>query len=165
MNRAWFEVLLWSLAAAAGVGAVVGWRSGLPPAGDAFTAAQTAPREMIALDSILLADAARATVAGDLFRLERKPADVAFERTVEGLHVPPPPPVAEPQQPVLVLSGVIGGPPWEALLDGVPGRTGSVLVRSGDVFGTLTIASVGRDTVVVRGMDTTWVLTLKRSWQ
>jgi hypothetical protein len=74
---------------------------------------------------------------------------------------PPPPP---PQRPPLAVSGIVG-PPWVALLDGVPGRDAPVLVRAGDRVGELRVTQVRRDGVVVVGMDTTWWLSLKRIGQ
>jgi hypothetical protein len=37
-------------------------------------------------------------------------------------------------------------------------------VRRGDSLGTLIVRAVGRDTVTINGADTTWRLTVKRSW-
>jgi hypothetical protein len=67
-----------------------------------------------------------------------------------------------PPKPRLVLRGILGGPPWDALIEGIPGREGSAVVRTGDKLAGLLIRSVRRDTVVVRGADTTWKLTMGR---
>jgi hypothetical protein len=67
-------------------------------------------------------------------------------------------------KPRLILRGVLGGPPWDAIIEGIPGRDGSVVVRAGESVGGITVRSVGRDTVRVRGLDTTWTLTLARTW-
>jgi hypothetical protein len=37
-------------------------------------------------------------------------------------------------------------------------------VRQGDTLAGLTLRRVSRDTVLVRGMDTIWTLTVKRTW-
>jgi hypothetical protein len=63
-----------------------------------------------------------------------------------------------------VLRGIIGGPPWSAILEGIPGREGSVVLRRGDTIAALRVRAVRRDTVVVEGADTTWRLTVKRTW-
>jgi hypothetical protein len=63
-----------------------------------------------------------------------------------------------------VLRGIVGGPPWDAMIDGIPGRQGSVLVRRGDTLGGLTVSAINRDTVTIHGSDTTWRLFIKRSW-
>jgi hypothetical protein len=108
-----------------------------------------------------LAAAAELLVARDPFRLERRPAAVAYDPAKE--NAPPPPP--RPPRPTLVVTGIIGGPPWEALLEGIPGREGSVLVRRGDTLAGLRVRAVGRDSVRIVGMDTAWMLTVRRAWQ
>ena len=100
----------------------------------------------------------------DPFRTDHRPAAVPFRADQDGSaeQAPPPP---KPSKPHLTLSGIIGGPPWSAILDSVPGREGSVLVRKGDTLGELRVRSVGRDTVIVQGADTVWRLIVKRPWQ
>jgi hypothetical protein len=62
-----------------------------------------------------------------------------------------------------VLRGLVGGPPWNAILDGVPGHDGGFVVRAGDSVAGLKIRSVRRDGATIRGMDTTWILRLGRA--
>lgn len=109
---------------------------------------------------VLLA-ASEGLVARDPFRLERRPSAVPYNPALGTV----PSPAPRPPRPTLAVTGILGGPPWEALLEGVPGRQGSVLVRRGDTLGGLHIRSVTKDTVWIRGMDTTWVLSLRRVWQ
>jgi hypothetical protein len=97
----------------------------------------------------------------DPFRLERRPADVAYRPELEG--APPPPP--GPPKPALALQGILGGPPWEAIVEGLPGREGGVVVRVGDRAGALLVRRVTRDTVVIAGLDTTWTLTMRSAWR
>jgi hypothetical protein len=99
----------------------------------------------------------------DPFRLERHPSPLAYKPELEGAPPAPPPPKAP--RPPLVLAGILGGPPWEALIEGLPDKTGSVVVHAGDVFGDLKVRSVTRDSVIIRGADTTWRLGIKGSWQ
>jgi hypothetical protein len=120
-----------------------------------------APRSPRAESPKVLAAAAELLVARDPFRLERRPAAVPYSPAME--NAPPPPP--RPPRPTLVVTGIIGGPPWEALLEGIPGRQGSVLVRRGDTLAGLHVRAVGRDSVRIVGMDTTWMLTVRRGWQ
>jgi hypothetical protein len=75
------------------------------------------------------------------------------------------PPPMLPPKPALRLRGILGGPPWDVLIEGVPGREGAVVARVGQTLGGVTIRAVHRDTVIVRGMDTTWKLTIVNSWQ
>jgi hypothetical protein len=51
-----------------------------------------------------------------------------------------------------------------ALLDGVPGKSGSVLVHAGDTLAGLRVRSLGPNGITITGFDTTWKLTLKKPW-
>ena len=142
--------------------AVVGWHGGSSLSSDADRSARGAigrSREAPAsAGSGVLATLATRIVARDPFRLERKPSSVAFGAT------PPAAVAVDPShRPHLLLSGVFG-PPWQAVLEGIPGREGSVVARVGDVFGELRVKSIRRDTVVVQGADTTWKLTVRKVW-
>ena len=97
--------------------------------------------------------------AGDPFRLERRPATVRYGAQPEAN----PSPVGT--RPALVLKGIIGGPPWEALLEGLPDRQGIVIAHRGDRFATLRIRAVSATGVTVEGADTTWHLTIRKTWQ
>lgn len=99
-------------------------------------------------------------VEADIFRLTRRPSPVAFGTAGEG----GPPPTPTPPKPPLALAGVVGGPPWIGLLDGVPGRDQSVLVHAGDTVGGLRVRTVTRNRVVIAGFDTTWQLTVREPW-
>jgi hypothetical protein len=123
--------------------------------------AEPAPPPLRAETPKVLAAAAELLVARDPFRLERRPAGVAYNSATENTPVPPP----RPPRPALVVTGIIGGPPWEAVLEGIPGRQGSVLVRRGDTLAGLRVRAIGKDSVRIVGMDTTWILTVRRAWQ
>jgi hypothetical protein len=113
-----------------------------------------------------LDSAARVVASSDPFRLERAPSSVPYSAAQEGAPVAPPPP--EPPKPKLALVGIVGGPPrtpWVALLDGVPGRDGSVLVHAGDTIAGLRVRNLGPRGITITGLDTTWKLTLERPWQ
>jgi hypothetical protein len=157
------DLLLWIATCALAALAAIGWRRGVPEAPVSRHVLLTAPRALRHIDPDSLSAAASAVAAGDPFRLDRHPATVAYRPELDG--TPPPSPPPKPPHPVLALAGIVGGPPWEALLSGVPGRDGTVLVRKGDTLGDLKVRAVGRDTVVVQGADTTWKLTLVRPWQ
>ncbi|MGH7720461.1 MAG: hypothetical protein ACREON_16645 [Gemmatimonadaceae bacterium] len=121
------------------------------------------PLELQQPDADTLESAALAVVESDPFRLERRPASAIYRPELEGapLEALPPPP---PPKPMLTLGGVAGGPPWEAVVDGIPGREGPVVVRAGQALGDFRVRSVGRDTVVIQGADTVWRLTLRKPW-
>ena len=70
-------------------------------------------------------------------------------------------PPAPPFRPVLSLKGIVGGPPWQAIIDGIPGQPPGTVVRSGSSFDRLQVRDVMRDTVIVQLPDTVLVLTLK----
>jgi len=151
------------LTAIAAVLAVAGWR---------YEARNVDARRLLSLRGVTEArrmngdslHAAATSVADhDPFRVDHQPSSVAYRPALEG--VAPPPPVPKPPKPRLLLAGIIGGPPWEALLDSVPGRDGSVLVRKGDTLGGLRVRSIGRDTVIVQGVDSTWRLIVRQPWQ
>lgn len=109
----------------------------------------------------LLAAAARVAEA-DPFRLDRRPADVPFGTPAASVTQPAPAPnVAKPSP---LLSGIVGGPPWVALLDGIPGHDGSVMLRVGDTLGGITVRAVTASTATISGFDTTWKLSVKQPW-
>jgi hypothetical protein len=68
--------------------------------------------------------------------------------------------VAPTARPTLILTGIVGGPPWTAIIDGLPGQTAGTLAREGSTFDKLVVRTVTPASVVVQGPDTTWRLTL-----
>jgi hypothetical protein len=161
MKKAVLERGLWGATAVAAIIAAVGVRAARATLATSARPILTAAAEPRHLDADSIAQAVAYVVANDPFRLSRHPASAAYSPALEGLA---PPPVARPPRPNLVLRGIVGGPPWSAILDGVPGRDGNVIMRRGDSLGTIVVRAVGRDTVIIKGADTTWRLTVKRSW-
>ncbi|GJG89825.1 hypothetical protein tb265_50060 [Gemmatimonadetes bacterium T265] len=157
------EALLWSGALGGAALAVVGWRAPMPappfPIGMTQVtrrSAAPAPRSPLVLTS-----AAALLAAYDPFRLTHQPALVAY-----GAPDPPPRVWAAPSgglpstRPHLVVQGFVGGrSEWAAVLGGVPGREGGVLVRAGDTLAGLRVRRITRDTLVVAAPDTAWHLT------
>jgi hypothetical protein len=135
----------------------IGWYASAP--GGSSTARSTigtaSPVGATPADSITTA--ANRVAETDPFRLDRRPASVAYRPDLEDMAPPPKPPKPRP-----VLDGIVGG---AALLDGIPGQSGTAILHAGDTIGGLRIRRVGRDTVVVTGADTTWRLTLRQAWQ
>lgn len=163
MTRRLVDWGLWLTAAACvGVGALEWWNVHAGSSIDAPPAlATTAPAARLSPDS--LAAAAERVAKTDPFRMERTPARVAYTPKLE--NAPAVPPIPAPPRPPLAVAGIIGGPPWAALLDGVPGRSGSVVVHAGDTLGGLRVRVVRAALVIVSGADTTWRLTLKQPWK
>jgi hypothetical protein len=123
-------------------------------------AAPPAPVEEDSLESL-----AATITDGNVFRLARRPTAAAFavrdgRQTVSATPTPPAPPKA-----ALILKAIIGGPPWQGVLEGVPGRDGATVVRSGDKIDRFTVRSISRDTVLIQSPDSTYRLTLKRQWE
>lgn len=164
------EALLWTLALAFALLGWQRWRGAEPTAVAPPGALEAVPPEPRRLPREALAAAGRTVAGGNPFRLDRVPAPIGFRQPgapgFPGMpgepppYAPPPPP-----RPQLAVSGIVG-PPWQALLEGVPGREGSaVAVKRGDVLGELRIREVTRTTVVVSSPDTTWRLTVRKGWQ
>lgn len=110
---------------------------------------------MVLFDADSLADAIDFVRDRDLFR---SPTPAAGGTPLSSSHSSVPPRLAGPP---LLLRGLTGGPPWQVVLEGVPGRSGNLVLRSGDEIGGLNIRAVVHDTVIIRGADTTWRLTIK----
>ncbi|MGH7532707.1 MAG: hypothetical protein ACREL4_05390 [Gemmatimonadales bacterium] len=94
------------------------------------------------------------------FRLARHPAEASYQIGQPGVQSDAPPST----KPALVLSGIITGHHPAALLDGVPGHDGSVLLQFGDTVAGLRLRRVDAASVVITGMDTTWTLTVRQAW-
>jgi hypothetical protein len=124
------------------------------PARHSTLASSTASMDDVSMyDQTTLTRAADSVIANDAFRTERRPARIAF-----GM-----PPVTagestRPPRPQLTLGGIIGGPPWRAIVNGIPNHNGGTIVAPGDTLGGLRIRSIRRDVVVVQGQDTIWTL-------
>lgn len=102
---------------------------------------------------------AGAAAAGNPFRFDHRPASVRYGTA------PAPDSVPAVQRPTLTLLGTIGGPPWQAIVAGFPGRAGSVVLRSGQDIDGFRVQSITRDGARITGMDTAWSLTVRRAWQ
>jgi hypothetical protein len=168
MNRRTMERLLWGLALAVLLLGWQRWRRAEPVAAAPAGALDAVPPEPRRVPGPRLAAAGRTVMGGNAFRLERAPAPLGFNRPLDGgMMMPPEPPPyvpPPPPRPQLAVSGIVG-PPWQALLEGVPGREGAVIIKRGDVLGDLRIRDVTRTTVTVSAPDTTWRLTVRKGWQ
>lgn len=102
-------------------------------------------------DSLMLA--ASAITDGNLFRTNRGTSDPSS--------APVPPAGAVMPKPQLVLRGLVGGPPWEVLVEGLPGREGTTVLRMGQEVSGVTATSVRRGRAILRGYDTVWALTFR----
>lgn len=101
-------------------------------------------------------------VDNDPFRIDRKPADVAYGVTADSIANRALAAAAAPR-PSLVLVGIVG-PPWRALVDGIPGHDGSMVLGAGQSVAGLRVRDVTATAATISGTDTTWHLTVKRTW-
>jgi hypothetical protein len=154
MNTRVVERALWSGTALSAASAVWIWFCQRPPAVRArdFSIMSAPPPSAFTAKSLMTAvdDA----VSDDLFRPERTAPQPARDST----------PVTAVQQaplrPKFVLRGLIGGPPWDVIIDGLPGRPAGTVVRDGETVAGFSIQVTGQSAVRVHGADTTWVLVL-----
>lgn len=113
-------------------------------------------------DSQSIRSAAAALRNRNPFRIERSPTAVRFGSPP--VVVPPPIPDPTPPRPQPVLAGIVGGPPWLAVIEGIPGREAGVLLAEGEEVGGVRLERLRGDTAVLSSQDTTWVLVPKRLW-
>lgn len=111
----------------------------------------------IEIEGDALAQAAIELAERNPFRLSNQPSRVRHGEDPVAVAS-----VAERYRPHLHLSAIVGGPPWTALLAGVPGTSGVTLIRAGDTVDSVHVESIVTGRVVLRGPDTTWVLTIER---
>jgi hypothetical protein len=149
---------LGALALLLGLAAALRWHSAASMTVTTVPVVSRAPRESVRIDPDSLDEFVQTTHENDPFRLSNSPATVPFNARGD---IAAPAANAQPR-PQLVVTGIVGGPPWQAILDGLPGQPAGTIVRAGGTFDKLTVRSITRDTVVVQAPDTTWRLTLSR---
>jgi hypothetical protein len=166
VTRRRIELLLWVLAGAAASFGWVRWRrTDLRASAPRSAVFAAAPAVAGPPPADAMREAVQVITANDVFRLDRSPAPLAFSTQPGGFAGGMPPPPPPPRfRPPLAVSGIVG-PPWQAFLEGVPERGGSVVVQRGDTLAGLRVRSIGPDLVVVQGADTTWRLTPRKPWQ
>jgi hypothetical protein len=108
-------------------------------------------------DSVL-EEAEDLAVTNDPFRLSNTAADMRYDPASEGLPGVSRPYVPPPVRPSFALKAIVGGPPWHAVVDGIPNQPPGTVIRQGAQFEKLTVRAVTRDSVIIQGPDTAWVL-------
>lgn len=153
------EGLLWCSALLAGALGAIRWHdAGRGEVNDGARGFTPVLALMRAPDSAIH-DAATQLDTDDPFRTAHRPADIPYRGDASGAPAPPPPPL-----PVLIVEGIVGGPPWRAVLEGIPGHQSPTVVEAGQVIAQLRIRRITRDSVVVSSADTTWRLAVRRAW-
>jgi len=149
------------LAAVGAAGSIAAWATVIPePPIEERLAEAGAPAPAPADTAALRTFATRLRTRNP-FRLDRKPAEVLYNPWEPVVAAPPAPP---PVRPPLALAGLVGGPPWNALIEGIPGRESGVLLQLGDSMNGVRFVALRGDTVVLAAFDTTWSLTARRAW-
>ena len=162
MKSALWNWLLWGLAAACWLTLVVRARSlGSATASIQSPMPNLGPAPVIR-DRILVGDsvlsAAEYIAAHDPFRIAHEPSLVAY-----GAPAAVAPPIVT--RPALSLVGIVGGGTrWAAIVGGVPGHEGHLVLQAGDSVSGLRVSRVTAGNAVVHGRDTTWVLRLGNPW-
>lgn len=99
-------------------------------------------------------------VSRDPFRPDRHPAPVAFSPApAEASDVE-----SQPPKPSLLVSGIVWSSEPSAVVEGLPGVEGGKLMRPGETANGITLRRMTRDHVVLSGLDTTWVLFMRKPW-
>lgn len=142
-----------------GIGATA-WvsRKGMraPPAsGEHEATDQSQPPESEDLDS-----AVDEIVTSDPFRLDH--AAPPLVSTQPSLVIPTPAPSIPARPATPILTALLGGPPWRAVLEGVAGSDVPVVVSGGMRVGPFVVVTVGPIGVQLTAGDTTWNLRLRR---
>lgn len=156
MIRRWLERGAWAVTAVLG-GVGILSRPSLLEEEESAGGPPTAPgTESQAVDSIPAWSGL--IIGGNPFRLSRRPPQRRHG-------APAPDTVSGPEAPAiqLVLLGVAGGPPWQAVITGFPELPGSRVVRPGERVGAYSVIRIVRDTVVLQGPDSTLRLTVESS--
>jgi hypothetical protein len=161
-NR-FIEVVVWAIGAGTILASIWAWSH---PLSTIHTRANFVPAlstEQRGIDTRSVRSAAIELQNRNPFRMERSPTSTRFG----SMEVAPAADVAEAHvsRPNLVLAGVIGGPPWFALVEGIPGREAGVALMQGEEVNGFRLVRLRGDTAVLSGLNTTWVLLPKQVWQ
>lgn len=168
MNR--YRALIagaWALAAVVALASLAAWLSAVPTTApgpvSAMRRGEPPVRSAGPIDTAGLSEAAGRIRDHDPFRWERRPTRFRFnpwepvKPTESSVRAAP--------RPTLTLAGIVGGPPWTALVEGIPDRPGGALLRVGEEASGIRLVEVHGDTARLSGPDTTWILTPRRAWR
>ncbi len=153
----------WTLCGVATLAAIAAWTTAVPRAVPGTARGRGAAPAVVVDTSGISAAAARLRDR-DPFRIDRKPAPIRFtpwESAPPGGTPPRPAPI----RPSLAVAGIVGGPPWIAVVEGIPGREAGVLLTVGEEANGIRLTEIRGDTARLAGFDTTWALIPRRPWR
>ncbi len=116
------------------------------------------------MDTSVVREAARTLRDSNPFRLTRRPSLVAFGTAAQEVEVVPEVTETPVFRPQLRLGGILGGPPWSAIIEGIPGREPGILLMPDEEYEGYRLEEVRPDTVIVSAPDTTYTLVIARPW-
>jgi hypothetical protein len=134
------------------------WREAVPRIGHQSIAIGLIKGSRSELVEPTLAEVEELIISNDPFRLSNTPSSIRYSPSSDNVGLS----ASAPLRPNLTLKAIVGGPPWQAIVDGIPGQPQGTLVRAGNAFDKLIARAVTRDSVVIQGPDTTWVLSFRR---
>jgi hypothetical protein len=136
------------------------WRSAVAPPRVADSMTKLSWEALPALSGDSIADASEMIVSNDPFRLSNEAPTVRYNPANDGAGgLAAAIPLVRPS---LTLKAIVGGPPWQAVIEGLPGQQSGAVAEVGTRFDRIVIRSISRDSVVVQAPDTLWVLRFKR---
>ncbi|MEO8201002.1 MAG: hypothetical protein ABI679_10810 [Gemmatimonadota bacterium] len=92
--------------------------------------------------------------------MTRAPASAAYSPVPSE----PMPVEALPPKPLLMLTGILWDRDPAAIVEGLPGVEGGRLLRAGESIGGVKVRRITEHDVTLSGMDTTWVLEVRKPW-
>jgi len=153
----------WALSGVVALAAIVAWTTAVPRVPSPPPDVPAGATPAVVLDTSGVAAATARLRDRNPFRVDRKPAPVRFTPW----EPPPannPAPKPAPVRPPLAVVGIVGGPPWSAVVEGIPGRETGVLLTVGEEANGIHLTEIRGDTVRLAGFDTTWALIPRRPW-
>ena len=124
-----------------------------------------APAPAVHADAESLQTQAADLRAGNPFRLQRTPTDRLYG-TPQGVETSQAANGApEPSLPALTLAGIVGGPPWSAVLESGQSERPGMLLRVGEEWNGIRVEWIRSDSVKLVTADTGWIVALKRPWR
>jgi hypothetical protein len=150
--------LLWTLAIATGFAAVSAWKSAAAPAPVPTSWGTTSGSPAPTGTTPNLTVAVARLQERNPFRFDRRPAAVRYDPWQ------PPTAIATAQvasRTIPVITGILGGPPWLAVVEGLPGQESAVVLGIGERSSGHTVRAIRGDTVVIATEDTVFRLTPK----